>query len=354
MFNYQNLLEIQILGNTGKDYLIALGVFIVSLAVLKVFREVVLHKLKKAAEKTKTDLDDVLIGIIHDIKPSFYFLASVYIALNFLAFPIMADRIINGLFVVAVVFQAVMALQTFIDYWTGKLISRKEGDENAQNKGAVKSISYLLKILVWVFASLAVLSNLGFNITSLIAGLGIGGFAIAFALQNILQDIFSSFSILIDKPFKIGDFIIIGGDMGVVGKIGIKSTRIKTLQGQELIISNRELTNTRVNNYKKMEKRRIAFSFGVLYETSTEKLKKIPGIVRDIVAKEKLAELDRVHFKEFGDFSLGFEVVYYMQSPDFNEYRNTQQSINFALKEVFEAEGIDFAYPTQTLLIKKQ
>ncbi len=351
--NFQDLSQFKIFGNTGGDYLIALVVFVGALVALKIFREVVLSRLKKAAEKTKTDLDDVLIKTIHDITPPFYLIVSIYASLKFLKMPVVAEKIVDGVFVLAIVFQAVRALQVFIDYWTQKLVGKRIQGDEAKNKAAVKSVSSALKFLLWLLAALIVLSNWGINITSLIAGLGIGGIAVAFALQNVLGDIFSSFSILFDKPFQVGDFIIVGSDMGVVEKIGIKSTRITTLQGQELVVSNRELTDARVNNYKKMEKRRIAFSFGVLYETPNEKLKKVPEMVKEIIGGEEMANLDRVHFKEFGDFSLNFEVVYYVSSPDYNDYMNTQQSINFALKEAFEKEGIEFAYPTQTVFVKK-
>ena len=358
MSTFQNLLQLQIGGNTGKDYLIALAVFVGALIVLKIFQSIILSRIKKVAKKTKTDLDDVLIEIVEKIKPPFYFFIAFYAGFKSLLLPVLAGQIIYGLFIFIIVFQIIRSLQIFIDYWTEKLIRRKEEKEDsgelAQNKAAVKSISYFLKILLWVLAVFIILSNWGINITSLIAGLGIGGIAIAFALQNILQDVFSSFSILIDKPFKVGDFIIVDGDMGVVQKIGIKTTRIKTLQGQELVFPNSKLTDSRINNYKKMEKRRIVFGFGVLYETLTDKVKKIPEIIKDIIDKESQAELDRVHFKEFGDFSLNFEVVYYVQVPDYNAYMDVQQTINSALKEVFEKERIEFAYPTQTLFIKKK
>jgi len=218
---------------------------------------------------------------------------------------------------------------------------------------AIKNITTILKILLWILAVLVVLSNWGINITSLIAGLGIGGIAIALAAQNILQDVFSSFSIFIDKPFKVGDFIVAGDDKGVVENIGIKTTRIKTLQGEELVISNQELTETRVHNFKKMEKRRVAFTLGVAYETPTEKLKKIPEVIKEIISRESLAEFDRAHFKEYGDFSLNYEVVYYISSGDYTEYMDSHQKINFAIKDAFEEMGIEFAYPTQTIFLKK-
>ncbi len=351
--NFQDLLQFKMFGNTGKDYLLALAILIGALILLKIFREIILSRLKKVAEKTKTDLDDILVKIVHDITPPFYLIISIYATLKFLKMPGLAERIVDGIFVLVIVFQAVVALQIFIDYWTQKLVEKRIQKDETKNKAALKSIGSALKFLLWLLATLVVLSSWGINITSLIAGLGIGGIAVAFALQNILSDIFSSFSIFFDKPFQVGDFIIVGSDMGTVEKIGLKSTRLRTLQGQEMIISNKELTEARVNNYKKMESRRIVFGFGVLYETPTKKLKKIPEMVTDIISKEELAKLDRIHFKEFGDFSLNFEVVYYVSTPDYNDYMNTQQSINFAIKEAFEKEGIEFAYPTQTVFVKK-
>ncbi len=349
----QSLLQLKIWGNSNADYLIALAIFVGALIILKIFRTVVLKKLEKAAEKTKTDMDDVVVRIVRDINPPFYLFVSFYAGFKFLTASVAVGRIIDGLLVLALVFQAARALQSLINFWAEKTVKNKPEEEQIKAKAAIKNIASGLKILLWGFAFLIILSNWGFDVTSLIAGLGIGGIAVAFALQNILGDIFSSFSIFFDKPFQVGDFIIVGSDMGTVEKIGLKSTRLRTLQGQEMIISNRELTEARVNNYKKMEKRRIVFGFGVLYETPTEKLKKIPGIVTNIISEEKLADLDRIHFKEFGDFSLNFEIVYYVSTPDYNDYMNTQQSINFAIKDAFEKEGIEFAYPTQTVFVKK-
>jgi small-conductance mechanosensitive channel len=177
---------------------------------------------------------------------------------------------------------------------------------------------------------------------------------LAFGLQHILGDIFASFSIFFDKPFNVGDFIIVGDNMGVVKKVGIKSTRVQSLWGQEVVIPNKELTSARINNYKKMERRRVQFSFGVVYDTSAENLEKVLEITKGIVEKIELAELDRVHFKEYGNYSLNFEVIYYVNTPDYNKYMDIQQEINLLLKKRFEKEGITFAYPTQTVIVNKE
>ena len=184
-------------------------------------------------------------------------------------------------------------------------------------------------------------------------GMGVAGIAIAFALQNVLSDVFSAFSIYFDRPFEIGDFIIVGEYAGIVTKIGMKSTRVKLLQGEELVLSNRELTSASVRNFKKMKKRRIMFHFGVTYDIPLKKLKKIPEMVKKIIDGVELADADRVHFREYGDFSLNFEVVYYMKIGDYVRYMDTQQEINFAIKEAFEKEGIEMAFPTQTIFLNK-
>ena len=171
-----------------------------------------------------------------------------------------------------------------------------------------------------------------------------------------LPAFFSAFSIYFDRPFEIGDFIIVGEYAGTVKKIGMKSTRVQLLQGEELVLSNSELTKTNIRNFKKMKKRRINFSFGVTYDTPLKKLKKIPDIIKDIINPEKIDfvdRLDRVHFKEFGDFSLKFDIVYYVKSDDYAKYMDTQQEINYAIKEVFEKEGIEMAFPTQTIFLNK-
>ena len=207
--------------------------------------------------------------------------------------------------------------------------------------------------MLWAIGLLLILSNLGIDVTSLIAGLGIGGIAIAFALQNILSDLFGSFSIYFDKPFKIGDFIVAGAHSGVVEKIGIKTTRLRALQGEEIVISNTELTSARVQNFKKMEKRRIVSSFGILYETPIEKIKNVKQIVKNIFDSLENTELGRIHFKELGDFSLNFEVVYNITTGDYDVYMDAQEKFNFALVEAFEKEGIGFAYPTQKVFLDK-
>ena len=229
-------------------------------------------------------------------------------------------------------------------------------EKKQEDPTLVRSLEGMLKVakfLVWALAVIILLDNLGYKVSTLLAGLGIGGVAVAIAAQALLKDFFSYFSIVFDHPFKIGDFIIIGDFMGTVEHIGIKTSRIRSLSGEQIIFSNTDLTDSRVRNYKLMEKRRVLFRFGVTYQTSLERLKEIPKVVESIVRKVNGTTFDRAHFFSYGDSSLIFEVVYYVLSPDYNIYMDIQQEINFGIKEEFEKRGIEFAYPTQTVYIQK-
>ena len=352
--NFQEILDYSLLGNHLDNYLIALGVFVLAIIVLKIFKKVVMVKIKQLVGYTETDIDDLLVKIIDSIGWPFYVFLSLYIAFQFIQLTEAVKKTFSFIVLILVSYYVVKGIQELIDYSFGKVVQRRREEEKGFDPSVLELLSKIAKWTLWVGAVIIVLQNLGYNISALVAGLGIGGVAIAFALQNILGDIFASFSIYFDKPFQTGDFIIVGDDRGTVKKIGIKSTRIQTLQGEELVISNKELTESRVHNYKKMERRRITFSFGVIYETPTEKIREIPNIIKEIINKIELANLDRAHFKEFGRSSLNFEVVYHLNSSDPTKYMDAQQEINLAIKKRFEREGIKFAYPTQTIFLNKE
>ncbi len=358
-FNFTELLnsrpealDYQLGNNTIFQYLIALCVFVLSIFVLKIFKQIIIRWLKKLAKRTNVKFDDALVAMIDAVSWPFYVILSFYIALRFIELPQAVGQYLPAVIFILIAYYIVKAIQVLIDYWADKLAREKEKNVEIDSSSA-KFLRRVLKAILWTIAVILILQHFGYNISTLAAGLGIGGIAIAFALQNILGDIFASFSIHFDKPFQVGDFIVAGDGMGTVKSIGIKSTRLQSLQGEELIISNRELTETRIRNFKRMEKRRIVFNFGVVYKTSTDKLKKIPDIVRKIIDNIDLAELNRVYFKEFADFSLNFEVVYFLNSINFDDYVKVRQEINLTLKDALEKEKIEMAYPTQTIFVKK-
>jgi len=306
------------------------------------------------AEKTKTKLDDEILKNIK--KPIYFFviLIGMYFALNNFTFIKTYSTELTFIFSIAQIL-----LVTFVITRVVNVVIAWYAERRAKQKMSEHILFVFKKIInfiIYMFALLIILYVLKIDLSGAVVGLGVGGIAIAFALQNVLSDAFSAFSIYFDKPFEIGDFIIVGNYSGTVKKIGMKSTRLQLLQGEELVLANSELTKASVRNFKKMKKRRIAFSFGVTYGTSTKKLKKIPDIVRDVINPNKLEyvdSLERVHFIKFGDFSLNFDVVFYIKNKDYAKYMDTQQEINFAIKEAFEKEGIEMAFPTQTIFLEK-
>jgi small-conductance mechanosensitive channel len=225
----------------------------------------------------------------------------------------------------------------------------EELEDNPDAVAVMDILSFVGRVAIWSLVVLLVLDNLGITVTTLVAGLGVGGIAVALAAQNVLGDLFASLSIVLDKPFVVGDFLIIGESLGTVEKVGIKTTRIRSLSGEQLILSNNDLLHSRIRNYGRMYERRVLFSVGVTYQTPAEKLKRIPTIIRESIEAQSNVRFDRAHFQKYGDFALIFEVVYFVLTPSYNEYMDIQQAINLAIYERFESEGIEFAYPTQTL-----
>lgn len=210
------------------------------------------------------------------------------------------------------------------------------------------------RLVLFAVGLIVIVDNFpGVDITALVAGLGIGGIAVALALQNILSDIFASLTITLDKPFVIGDFIIVDNLMGSVERIGLKTTRIRSISGELLVFSNNDLLTSRIQNFKHMHQRRVAFTIGVTYDTPPEKLRAIPPKAKEIIESLPDVRFDRAHFLVHGDFALNFEIVYYVNAADFNLYADRQQAINLAIHEFFSEQGIEFAFPTQTLYLKQ-
>ncbi len=336
------------------NYIYFILIIIGSILASKLSKIIFLGHFKKVISKTKTKIDDLIIESFEAPIKHGILLLGVYIAFNYLSMNSIIIKIIRGIFTVLLTMLIASAVIKLINsaielYWVPKAKSSKTRiDDNI-----IPLVKTIASWIIWSIAFVFTLNNLGINVTSLIAGLGVGGLAIAFALQNVLQDVFSSISIYLDRPFQIGDFIVIGNDSGTVKKIGIKSTRLETLQGEELVISNKELTDARVANFKRMKKRRVKFKIGVEYNTPLSKLKKIPKIIEKIIKNTENVELNRVHFTEFGDFALIYEIVVFINSKDYMVYKDVQQKINFKILEEFEKEKISMAFPTQTIYLQK-
>jgi len=340
--------------------LISVLVFIGFLILGWIVDHVFEHYFKRWAAKTKTKLDD---EILKNVKKPIYVLV-IFFGLSFFIFNLkiletfspQITNIINQIFLlitillIAYIFTRIT--NVLFTWYAERQEKKKKTSQNILYvfRGIFNAIVYLIAFFAWM-------ALIKVDLTGLAIGASATAIVIGFALQHVLSDFFSAFSIYFDKPFEIGDFIVVGDYSGTVKKIGMKSTRVQLLQGEELVLSNKELTTASIRNFKKMRRRRISFSFGVTYDTPLKKLKKIPDMIRDIINPDKLEEvykLDRVHFSEFGDFSLKFDIIYYMKSQDYVKYKDTQQEINFRLKEAFEKEGIEMAFPTQTIFLNKE
>ncbi len=345
-----NFLNMEFGGNTIKAYLIGLIIFLIGLIIISIIRKTILVRLKKHAEKTESKFDDFLINKIEKlIIPIFYFLA-FYIALESLNFSEEARKIINALYIIIITYLIVRFLAVLVNYSIYAYWKRKEGEEAAKN---LRGISSLINLLVYSIGLIFLLENLGLKISTVVAGLGIGGIAVALAAQTILGDLFNYFVIFFDKPFQVGDFIMIDNKLGSIEKIGIKSTRVKSLSGEQLVFSNTDLTNSRIHNFKKMERRRVVFTIGVVYQTKLEQLQIIPELLKNIIQSQNDTQFDRSHFFSYGNFSINFETVYYVNGADYNKYMDIQQSINLKIYEEFSKRGIEFAYPTQTVFLEQ-
>ncbi|MFQ5586949.1 MAG: mechanosensitive ion channel family protein, partial [Thermodesulfobacteriota bacterium] len=340
------VVEITFFQNRVLDYIIFVAIIVFGFIVIKIAKATVLASVKRWSQKTATTLDDFLIHTFEkSVLPLLYY-GVFYLGTRSLILHPTLSKAIDVIGIILLTFLGIRFLSALIEYTIKHFWLREaEGPKVSSFKGLLPA----LKILIWGLGIIFLLDNLGFKISTVIAGLGIGGIAVAMASQAILGDLFSYFAILFDRPFELGDFIIVDDYMGSVEHIGIKTTRIRSLGGEQLVFSNTDLTNSRVRNYKRMEKRRVVFSLGVTYDTSLEQLKEIPGIIRSAITGLTGTAFDRAHFSSYGDFSLNFEVVYYILSGDYNRYMDIQQEINFAIKEEFEKRGIEFAFPTQTL-----
>jgi len=347
----QNLRDIAFLGNSVFDYLICVFIILAGFVTIKVFQLFLLRRLRKWAEKTATTFDDFVLGVVKRTFVPLAYLGVIYLAVNTLVLDPLLGKIISIAGIAILTIFTARLLTVIIDY--GFKVYWEARGKNAVLERSLKGILNVIKLAIWGLAVILLLDNLGFKVSAVIAGLGIGGVAVALAAQAILGDLFSYFAIVFDRPFEIGDFIIIGEYLGTIEYIGVKTTRIRSLGGEQLIFSNADLTNSRVRNYKRMKKRRVVFKLGVTYQTTLEQLKLIPGIIEKAIKSVKDTAFDRAHFRSYGDFSLVFEIVYYVLSADYNKYMNIQQEINFIVKKEFEAKKIEFAYPTQTVFLDK-
>lgn len=343
-----NMLKNIYLNNSPEDWLFALIAVTSSMVVFELLRRLIRRRLRHM-DRPDNVLGQLAIELIRATRVLLSAAIGVYVAVHFLNLPEAAEKIADRTFAFLVLMQVGFWAIRGMDFWLRQRFE-PEGPENHQTRSTTHTLlAFIGRVFLWSLVLLLILDNLGFNVTTLIASLGIGGVAVALAVQNILGDIFASLSIAIDKPFVIGDYIIVDELMGTVEHVGLKTTRIRSLNGEQIIFSNNDLLKSRIRNYKRMEERRSVFSIGVTYDTPHELLQQIPEFIQQAVQAQGGVRFDRAHFQKFGASSLDFECAYYILSAEYKRYMDVQQAVNLHLVRVFAEHGISFAFPTQTV-----
>jgi small-conductance mechanosensitive channel len=333
------------------QWAVAGGIATLIILAAALFKYLLLKRLSALAKRTRTKLDDAVVEAVQATRIMLVVLIAVYIGSQSLELPAQSGKILRSVATVALFLQMGLWGKQLLQFWIGHSRTRAMAS-NASAATSLSAFGFIAQTLLWTLVLLLILDNLGINITALVTGLGIGGVAVALAVQNILGDLFASLSIVVDKPFVIGDFIIVDDYMGTVENVGLKTTRIRSLNGEQIVFSNSDLLKTRVRNYKRMYERRVLFNIDVVYETPPEQLEKVPALVRKIVESQQKIRFERAHFSAFAESALRFEVVYWVLDPDFNLYMDIQQSINLALMRALARENVRFAYPATTIRVE--
>ena len=349
----EQLLTIELLNNSIPRWLGAIALGSGALGLSYLVRRIAVSRLAQLAAQTTVEWDDALVDLLSRTHALFLLIVAVFVGSLMLRLPEAGRQGLFAITAATLVLQGGIWANGLIMFWSQRDAARRRTKDPA-SVATVNAMAFVGRLILWSVVLLLVLDNLGFDVTALLAGLGVGGVAVALAVQNILGDLFASLSIVLDKPFTVGDFLVLGEFLGSVEHIGLKTTRLRSLSGEQLVFSNADLLGSRIRNYGRMFERRVVFKIGVTYQTPREKLARIPGMIRAAIEEQDNTRFDRSHFQAYGDFSLNFENVYYVLSPDYNLYMDIQQAINLRIHQQFEQEGIDFAYPTHTVFIARE
>lgn len=339
--------------NTLDEWAIAAAITVGALIALYLLNLAAARALKSFASRKGSALAAVVFEAIGATRVWLMLPIAIYAGSSALELPEKLGHLMDQIAVVSLMLQVAVWTNRAIHVWLERRTAQRSvGDGEALTVLAM--LAFAGRVLVWAVVLLLVLKNLNFDVTALLTGLGVGGVAVALAVQNVLGDLFASLSIVLDKPFVVGDFIVVDSLRGTVEHIGIKTTRLRSLDGELLVFANGDLLKSRIRNFKRMFDRRIEFSVGVDYDTPLDKLRRIPRWLRESIEAEQKVRFDRAHFKAYGESQLVFEVVYYVLDPDYNLYMDVQQAVNLGIFERFGREGVEFAFPTRTVQVRRE
>lgn len=344
--DFQKFIRIKFLRNEILTWGTAIGVALAIVAVLLVFRWLLRGRLAKRAARTKSLIDDAIVHVLGATQIWFILVVGLWTGSGLITWP----RAWNPWFPLTMKIVTLLQGAIWLTVALSWYLKQRYGDHvDPAERTGVTLLRFMGIVVVWCVVLLGVFTSVGVDVTAVVAGLGVGGIAVALALQSILGDVFASVSIVLDKPFMVGDFIVLGEEKGTVEQIGLKTTRLRSLDGEEISFANNDILNSRIRNYKRMNERRVLFRVGVTYDTPVDKIDAITDRIRDIISADARVRLDRVHLADFGSFSLDFEIVYWVLASDYTLHMQIRHDFNRAILEGFQAEGISFAFPTQTL-----
>ena len=331
----------------------ALGVTVGGTILLTAARALIDRHVGRRPPLAQARLNDFAAALIHRTSSAFLAALALMLAIATVQLPARVDRLARDVATIVCLVQvglwASLAVREIVER---RFVVATTGDGQREHQAVARMATLLVRLVLWSVLILVALDNLGINITALVTGLGVGGVAVALAVQNVLGDLFASVSILLDKPFVLGDFIVVDSFMGTIEQIGIKTTRVRSLDGEQIVFANSDLLKSRLRNYKTQRERRVVFRIGVVYETPPDKVAALPGVLRVIVEGQKPVRFDRAHFASYGESALLFEVVYYVLEPDYGLFMNIQQAINLEILRRLATDGIALAYPTRTMTTK--
>lgn len=353
MGDFSEWRELTYYGNRLDSWVEALAVAAGLFAVALFVKLVIGRRLAQLANRTATQADDMVVELVRRTQLVLLAFPALFLGLLGVELPGRPHRVLLVLTTIAVFIQVGLWLGAVLDFLVNRYRRRNQADPEAPAPTTVAALAFGGRVVIWSLLALIALENLGFDVTTLVAGLGVGGIAIALATQNILGDLFSSLSIVVDKPFEVGDAIQIGEFSGTVEMIGLKTTRLRSVNGEQIVFANSDLLQSRIRNLARLTERRVVVPLGVVYQTPVATLEQIPPMLRELVAATPGLRFDRCHFRGFGASSLDFELVYWVEQPDLASALDAQEAVNFGILRRFAAASIDLAYPTQTLYLSR-
>lgn len=332
-------------GNEIASWIKALLQFALWFTVLPIVKRFVTHRLRRLSPERSAAPLELILELLVRTRRWFLVLVAVYLAVQWLTVPARVERVITATVQLGIWLQVALWGSAAVHFFVDRRMKR-DAEAAKESAASLNILKFVGVAAVWVLAGLLLLANLGIDVTALIAGLGVGGIAIALAVQKVLGDLLASLSIALDKPFKVGDFLVVGEEKGTVEHIGIKSTRLRSLSGEQVVMSNADLLSSRVHNFGLLYERRAVVRVGITYETPREKVAEVPKILEAVIRERPTVRFERAHFASFGAYSLDFEAVYFVLDPAYGTFMDIQQAINLGVLEKFAERGIDFAYPT--------